>query len=333
MEAIRDNFPKLIKDRCEYYSGQIKQVIKGYFKTGIPSPPPQKRRSRFREAWDWLGEWVPEWLGKPFNPVPPKQNTAPDFTPQQPSREFRGTNHADEAKKFVERIRDRLQSVYKEASKLIIEDLNEASEELSNHIEADLEEGLSNILDKAKKRLQNEFKITLDFPKPQLNISIEALSPLGPDVVRPSSYETTRSVKKPGTWADITRRLDIFEMGWGYEQIREKHGSSTIDMTDLREAAMKQLGSFSSEMQTRAKELVRDQNKALNAHFDDLKNYLEAFRGDLLDACKDKEDGVHSLDERHKKIRHLLSDVEDIRQNTQTFSESLEAHDGAGRPS
>ena len=96
---------------------------------------------------------------------------------------------------------------------------------------------------------------------------------------------------------------------------------------------MKQLGSFSSEMQSRAKELVWDQNKALNDHFDDLKDYLEAFRGDLLDACKDKESDAHSLDERHKKIRHLLSNVEDIRQNTQAFSESLGAHDGVGRPS
>ena len=285
MKARLDNFPQLIKDRCEYCSGQIEQVIKEYFKTGNLRPPPQKRPSLFRETWDWLGAWVPEWLSKPFNPVPPAQQTKPDFTPQQSSCEFRHTDHVDEAKKFIERIRDRLQPVYEEASRLIEQDLNEASEELSNHIKADLEEGLSNILDKAKKRLQNEFKITLDFPKPQLNIAIESLSPLGPDVVRSSSYETTRSVKKPGTWADITRRLDIFERGWGYKQIREKHGSSTIDMTDLRDAAMKQLGSFSSEMQSRAKELVRDQNKALNDHFDDLKDYLEAFRGDLLDAC------------------------------------------------
>ena len=290
------------------------------------------RPSLFREAWEWLGEWVSEWRSKPFDPVPPKQQTAPDFTPQQPSCEFRGANHADEAKKSIERIRDRLQPVYEEASRLIEQDLNEASEELSNHIEADLEEGLSNILDKAKKRLQNEFNITLDFPKPQLSISIEALSRLGPDVVRPSSYETTRSVKKPGTWADITRRLDIFEMGWGYEQIREKHGSSTIDMTALRNAAMEQFGNFSSETQSRAEELAQTQNKALSDHFDDLKDYLEEFRGDLLDACEDKENDAHSLDERHKKIQHLLSDVEDIRQNTQTFSESLEAHDGAGRP-
>ena len=333
MTARLDKFPQLIKNRCEYCSGQIRQVIKEYFKTGNLSPPPQKRRSRFQEAWDWLGEWVQEWLSKPFDPVPPTQQIKPDFSPQRLSCEFRHTDHVDEAKKFIKRIRDRLQPVYKNATRLIEQDLNEASEELSNHIKADLEEGLSDILEKAKERLQNEFKITLDFPKPQLNIAIEALSPLGPDVVRSSSYETTRSVKKPGTWADITRRLDIFERGWGYKQIREKHGSSTIDMSDLRAAAMEQLGSFNSEIQGRAKELVRDQNKALSNHFDDLKDYLEAFRGDLRDAYEDKKNDVRSLDERHKKIQNLLLDIEDIRQNTQTFSESLEAHDGAERPS
>ena len=180
MKARLDNFPKLIKDRCEYCSGQIEQIIKGYFETGELRTPPQKRRSLVREAWDWLGEWVAEWLSKPFNPVPPTQQTKPDFSPQRSSCEFRHTDHVDEAKKFIERIRDRLQPVYEEASRLIEQDLNEASEELSNHIEADLEEGLSNILDKAKKRLQNEFKITLDFPEPQLNISIEAPVPAWP---------------------------------------------------------------------------------------------------------------------------------------------------------
>ena len=79
--------------------------------------------------------------------------------------------------------------------------------------------------------------------------------------------------------------------------------------------------------------VAQDQNEALNDRFADLKDYLEAFRNDLFDAWKDKENCAHSLDERHKKIQHLLSDVEDIRQNTQTFSESLEAHDGPGRPS
>ena len=53
----------------------------------------------------------------------------------------------------------------------------------------------------------------------------------------------------------------------------------------------------------------------------------------FLMPVKDKESDAHSLDERHKKIQRLLPDVEDIRQNTETFSESLEARDGAGRPS
>ena len=331
MKARLDNFPKLIKDRCEYCSGRIEQIIKEYFKTGNLSPLPEERRSRFREAWDWLGEWVTEWLSKPFNPVPPTQQTKPDFSPQRSLYEFRHTDHVDEAKKFIERIRDRLQPVYEEASRLIEQDLNEALEGLSNHIEADLEEGLSNILAKAKKRLQKDFKITLEFPKLELNIAVETLSSLG-HVVKPSPYYKTRRVEKQGPLADVARFLDIFDVGWGYEQIREEHGGSKIDMTDLRDAAMKQLGSFSSEMQGRAKELAQAQNKALSSHFDDLTNYLEKFRGDLLDARHDKQRATYSLEDRHNRIQKFLSEVRDIQYDTQSFNESLEAHDGAERP-
>ncbi len=333
MKARLDTFPQLIKDRCEYCSGQIERIVKEYFRTGNLSLPPQKRPSLLREAWDWLGAWVPEWLSKPFNPVPPTQQTAPDFTPQQSPREFRGANHADEAKKFVELIRNRLQPVYENAAGLIEQDLNEAAEWLSKHIATDLERGLSDVLKKAKERLQKDFKITLEFPKHELNIAVETLPSLGSNVVKSSSYSKLRSVRKSGIFAGIARFFDIFDSGWGHEQTREYYEISRIDMTDLRDDAMKQLGSFGSEMQGCAKELDQAQNKALNDHFDDLKDYLEAFRGDLLDACKDKESDAHSLDERHEKIQHLLSNVEDIRQNTQTFSESLEAHDGAGRPS
>ena len=331
MKDRLDNFPQLIKDRCEYCSGQIEQVVKGYFETGKLSPPPQKRRSRLREFRDWLGEWAPEWLSKPFNPVPPTPQTKPDFSPQKPSCEFSGPDHAAQAKEFVERIQDRLQPVYKNAVGLIEQDLNEASKRLSNHITTDLEEGLSNILEKAKERLQKDFKITLEFPKLELNIAVETLSSLG-HVVKPSPYYKTRRVEKQGPLADVARFLDIFDVGWGYEQIREEHGGSRIDMTDLRDAAMKQLGSFSSEMQGRAKELAQAQNKALSSHFDDLTNYLEKFRGDLLDARHDKQRATYSLEDRHNRIQKFLSEVRDIQYDTQSFNESLEAHDGAERP-
>ena len=335
MKARLDKFPQLVKGRCEYCSGQIELVIKEYFKTGNLSHPQQgslvpKDQGK---AQDLFFGWVREWLSKPFDPVPPTLQTKPDFLPQQSSREFRGTNHADEAKKFVERVRGRLQSVYENAARLIEQDLNEASEGLSNHITIDLEEGLSDILEKAKERLEKDFKITLEFPKLDLNRAVETLPPLSPSVVKPSIYYKSRFVEKSGIFANIARFFDVFDRGWGREQIREGHRSSTIDITDLRDAAMKQLGSFSSEMQGRAKKLAQDQNETLGDHFDALKDYLEAFRGDLLDTCQDKQRETYSLEDRHNRIQGFLFEVRDIQHDTQSFNESLEAHNGTERPS
>ena len=300
IKARLDEFPEIVRVGCEGWSKQLRQVIEQYLKTGKVSPPPQGRlKAKFRKALERLDPWVPELFKKPLDI--PEQQTRPDFSPQQ-IREFRGSDHADKAQKFIKTIRTRIKFVYGKAASQIEQRLNEVSEELWNQIITDAEEELRDILEEAQERLHRGFQVTLDFPKPQLNISIEALSPLGPDVVRSSSYETTRYVRKPGIWADITRRLDVFDMGWGYKQIRNRHGSSTIDMASLQNAAMEGLEHFSSEMQSRAKDLAQSQEEAVSSYFDNLEEYLEAFRGDLLDALGDKHRKTDDSTELHNKL-------------------------------
>ena len=244
------------------------------------------------------------------------------------------TNHAAQAKEDIERIRGRIQPVYDKAATYIEKRLNEASEGLSKQIARELEEGLRDILEQARKRLQKDFNIKLVFPELDLKMDIATLQPLDPVVVEQKDEYRPSRREKSGRWASVARFFGKkLDRDWGYEWIQQKHEISTINLAILRDEAMKQLGSFSSEMQDCAKKLAQDQHKALSDHFEGLKDYLEAFRGDLRDARKDKESAAHSLDERHKKIQDLLSNVEDIRQNTQTFSESLEAHNGAERPS
>ena len=327
IKASLDEFPGIVRAGYEGWSKQLRQVIEQYLKTGKVSPPPPGRlKAFFRKVLDNLDPWVPNRFKTPLY-IP---QTRPDFSPRQ-SREFRGSDHADKAQKFIKPIRDRIKLVYGKAASQIEQRLNEVSEKLSKKITADVKEELRDILEEAQERLQRGFHVTLDFPKPQLNISIEALSPLGPDVVRSSSYETTRSVRKPGPWAGIARWLDIFDRNWGYKEIRESHRSSTINMDSLQDEAMERLEHFSSKMQSHAKDLAQSQEEAVSSYFDNLKEYLEAFRGDLLDACEDKQREASSLKESHDRIQKFLSEVEDVLHDTQKFNESLEASDGAER--
>ena len=336
IDDILDEFNDLIGIRSKDWSDQIQQIIKHYFESGELRPPPtEKPRLEFKKVWNQLGEWVPKWLrDDPFDPIPPSPQTGRDFSPGDTTRTFRGDNHAAQAKEDIERIRRRIQPVYDKAATYIEQRLNEASEGLSKQIARELEEGLRDILEQARKRLQKDFNINLVFPELDLKMDIATLQPLDSVVVEQKDEYRPSRREKSGMWASVARffgkRLD---QDWGYEWIQQKHEISTINLAILRDEAMKQLGSFSSEMQNCAKKLAQGQHKGLSDHFDGLKDYLEAFRGDLRDARKDKESDAHSLDERHKKIQYLLSNVEDIRQNTQTFSESLEAHNGAERPS
>ena len=332
MKARLDKFPKIIRAGCEGWSGQLRQVIEQYFKTGKVSPPPQGwLKENFWKVLDRLGNWVPERFKKPLDI--PAQQTGPDFSPQQ-IREFRGSDHADKARKFIESIRKRIQPVYHKAASQIEQRLNEISEELSNQITTDVEKELRDILEKAKERLQRDFQITLDFPKLELNIDTVGLEEIDSALAKQKSESYTTRKEKTHTFASVTRFFgSVFGEDWGYDVVHKQRQISTIDMATLQHAAMKGLGRFSSEMQDRAKALAQAQEEALGGHFDNLEGYLEAFRGDLFDACEDKQREAYSLEERHSRIQKFLSEVEDVLHDTQKFNESLEASDGAERPS
>ena len=332
MKARLDKFPKIIRAGCEGWSGQLRQVIEQYFKTGKISPPPQGwLKENFWKVLDRLGKWVPERFKKPLDI--PAQQTGPDFSPQQ-IREFRGSDHADKARKFIESIRKRIQPVYHKAASQIEQRLNETSEELSNQIAADVEKELRGILEEAKQRLQRDFQVTLDFPKLELNMDTVGLEGIDYALAKQESESYPTKEKKTHLFASVTRFFgSVFENDWGYDIVHKRRQLSTINMTTLQKAAMKGLGRFSSEMQGRAKELAQAQEEALSGHFDNLEGYLEAFRGDLLDACEDKQREAYSLEERHSRIQKFLPEVEDVLHDTRKFDESLEASDGAERPS
>ena len=331
IKAKLGEFPEIVGAGCEDWSGQLRQVIEQYFKTDKGPPPQEGLKENLRKVLDRIGKWVPERFKKPLD-ISVRQ-TGPDFSPRQ-IRKFRGSNHTDKAREFIESIRKQIQPVYNEAASQIEQRLNEISEELSNQITTDVEKELRDILEKAKERLQRDFQITLDFPKLELNIDTVGLEEIDSALAKQKSESYTTRKEKTHTFASVTRFFgSVFGEDWGYDVVHKQRQISTIDMATLQHAAMKGLGRFSSEMQGRAEELAQAQEEALSGHFDNLEGYLEAFRGDLFDACEDKQREAYSLEERHSRIQKFLSEVEDVLHDTQKFNESLEASDGAERPS
>lgn len=328
IKARLDEFPEIIRAGCEGWSNQLRQIIEQYFKTGKVSPPPPGRlKAIFRKVWDNLAPWVPERFK---NPLYIPAQTRPDFPPQQ-SRKFWGSDHADKAQKFIKPISARIKLVYDKAASQIEQRLNEILKALSNRITTDVKEELRDILEEAQERLQRDFQVTLDFPKLELNIDTAELEEIDSSVVKQES-EPRRRKKKTHIFASVTRFFgEIFGEDWGYDVVDEEKEISTINMATLQDAAMEGLEHFSSKMQSRAKDLAQSQEEAVSSYFDNLKEYLEAFRGDLLDACEDKQREASSLKESHDRIQKFLSDVEDVLHDTQKFNESLEASDGAER--
>ena len=120
------------------------------------------KRKFLESLWTVSINWVPERFKKPLDI--PAQQTGPDFSPQQ-IREFRGSDHADKARKFIESIRKRIQPVYHKAASQIEQRLNEISEELSNQITTDVEKELRDILDESEGETTKRFSDHARFPE------------------------------------------------------------------------------------------------------------------------------------------------------------------------
>ena len=229
IKARLDEFPEIIRAGCEGWSYQLRHIIEQYFKTGKVPPSQGMDKRTFTET---LGSYrqtgssvVQETLGYP-------RATNRARLPPRKTREFRGSDHVDQAQKSIEPIRDRLKLVYDEAERQIEQRLNKISEELSSQIATDVEKELRNILEEAREGLKRDFQITLDFPKLELNIDTAELEEIDSSVVKQESEFRRLGEKRKHTSLpqlhDFLARF--FEEDWGYDAVYEKQRISTINL-------------------------------------------------------------------------------------------------------
>jgi hypothetical protein len=252
---------------------------------------------------------------------------AAGFNKKTGTYEIQGESHRKKAEALLSKISQRLLDVFLEADYLMRTTLAKEASALSDRFRTDIESSLKEILSAAQERLKRAFDITFEFPEPSLKMSDMILQEFDSNVLQSERRVNEIHVPQAGRVGSVKRWFgDWVGAWWGYDVVTEKIQISTINLNVLRDEAMKRLGGFQTEMRQQAESFVNSVlREAVDAYFDRLKQYIEAFRGDLLDALNDQRLKKESLEELHGRIKKLKSKVDDVLSDSSSLESALEA--------
>jgi DNA-directed RNA polymerase subunit L len=337
MDTIVIAFSNFMGEVCKGTAKDVSKIIREYFKTGGIKQPTEATSQNQKSWWAQMKR-IAQAIGDKFyslvgsrepelEPMVEDSDSIKDFEPGTNSYVVRGSEHAKEARAFVEHIRQRVLRIFLSAHRRTQRQLMEASAALSKQVWDDINTNLSGILEDAQERLKRTFDVTLDLPEPSLKISESALPEFDFDVVNQGIETYTRYIEQRGRFGKIKRWFgDLFNERWGYHKIEESREISTIDLIVLRDQAMLKLGAFEMEMRMQAETFVKSVlRKAVDDYFKSLEAYIEAFRGDLLDALDDKRLENDRLQALYSTIKKLKGEVDDLLHDGRSLAEALEA--------
>ncbi|HJQ25055.1 MAG TPA: dynamin family protein [Blastocatellia bacterium] len=338
MKEMVEFFSSFVDVVCQNASDDVGNILDEYFKTGkimqLAKDKSAERHSLLRQLLTKIGEkFSPLVETAEKQPGIDLKAMAQDFDPatgfdsKTGTYVLRGHAHANEAKALVARIRKSILDVFLAVSRATQTRLASASATLSNQLWADIDSNLKDVLESAEQRLKRSFDITFTFPKPNLEMSETVFRDYGTNVVRQKAEKYERYVERKGVAGKVKRWFaDFFGERWGYDKIQETREVSTINLGALRDQANQKLGVFKYEMQRQAENFVSSVlRESVDSYFDDLKKYIEAFRGDLLDALSDKNLEKDRLQALYETIKKLKSEVDDLLHDGTSLKTALEA--------
>lgn len=265
---------------------------------------------------------------------PPQREPEPEEEPTTSfsgtltsDREFRGAHAQAEAQKLANTVTTGIRRIFELAHTEASAQIDHASQQLAGRVRQEIEQRMTEILAKAQERLSRAFDITLEAPKIEFRTELMALTEPSTEAVSSRREAYTYYVERAGYFAAAKRWVaDLFDEKWGYDEVQGARDVWTVGATAMRDRALRQLGAFEQSVRAQAEAFVRTVLlTAIDRHFDDLREYLEAFRGDLLDALADKSLDAERLQNLQEQIRRLRVTVDDLLLDSRSVAESLQA--------
>jgi len=261
-----------------------------------------------KKSDSWLSKRLEGYVGKITKDVGAAVEFDPkgynDFATEAEARQF--------LNKLIETVANHIEPTLQQMQQLIKTTVDEMAESIWAGVNSRLEK----VLKSAEERLHESFAVMIDFPKPKVRSIVVDF-----DRMRQSSI-TEDSITKTGTkyerkWYTLWCRKH--EISFQYEEQVYR-----IYTKDVVEQLQQLLEEDSNRIWTSLDKYVRNEfSKAINTYFAEIADYLERFRGDLVDSKRDKELENEHMENLQTAMCELLKRAAVHRKDVQVLGEGL----------
>jgi len=216
-----------------------------------------------------------------------------DFNPNSPRITF---DDQKQAEALLGRINEKISSIMNDAAKGLDNAMKSLSKSLEQKIPETIQESVEDILKKAEESLQQEgFMLHFNVPDPNIEHGEIDMAELLFSSLKTSSRTKSSSGyrEKKGKFGKAARWFGkVFNKDhWGYEEYIYTVNTNTyiVDMEEIQKNVFESLDTSVQGLSENYQIFFDETLEPLiERYFDNLKNYLEKFRGDLKDSIDDQ---------------------------------------------
>lgn len=280
---IIDESTKTLQKKIYQLFDKIEEVVKSEIQLVFDSRKPEN--------------WVTKRLDG-FIDIVPKKNPTVTFN----STGYNDFVTAEEANLFLDKLIEvgaaQIEPRLNEMQQLI----KTAVDEMSEAIWAGVNGRLENVLKSAGERLHETFSLVMDFPKPGVRSFVVDFDKLRNSSVKEDAITKTGTRYEKKWYTLWCRDHEI-----SYEYQEQVYRLYTKDIVGQLQELMEH---DSDDVWTSLDKYVRNEfSTAINSYFAEIADYLERFRGDLLDSKHDRELESETLENLQSTMGQVLKDT------------------------
>lgn len=228
-----------------------------------------------------------------------------------------------EAKQFVNSLIEEVSNYLQPLLDEMQQTTQGAVDTMSQGIWDSVNTRLDQVLKAAEVRLHETFSLSLEFPKTEVRSVKVNFSNLRQGAVREDVISKT-GTRQERKWYTLWCRKH--EVTYQYQQKIYR-----VYTEDIAKQLQSLLEEDNRQIRTLLDKFVQTEfSKTINTHFYALADYLERFRGDLLDAKRDQELENDRLDKLQAAMKLMLTIAVEHRKAVQSLQQEIPDHDLEG---
>ncbi len=275
-------------------SNQVGKEINDFFRTGKLKEADTKRKEE--EAANEQGVFV-KLLGTAFGVIPTKKRY--EINPEGPNK----FDNESDATEFLSQINNTLIGYLEKGYQALQTEVSNRVGEVEQQLWKAVHQELAPTLEAAKERLQEDFQVKIEFPQPDLKLnSIDFDQMINAQIKRTTEQRTGVNYVRRWYTLWLVKHAETYT----YDQ-----DVYLVDTRKIGRDLQKRLKDQQKELENLVRQFIDGEVRStVDEYFSRLEDYLERFRGDMLDSIRDQQLGAERLGKLEELLRDSIAQME-----------------------